>query len=437
MKRHRTILALWFFVLTASSMVQAANLYIDFDGAGYVAGQHPPLPWRDNSPNLTVEAGVGYLGTQGLRLTNNPNFDATYDLPTPLTSELGAVTIEVLTNPQGYSFNFGRVVGIYLMGVHPTANAAVVFDYSQGNPRVFISHRIGFDQYVTNVGSFTNFQWYQITLDIDENWENITFNVGPVGGTMLSVTKPYNGSAINRLNLGKNAESSRAAIYDNLSVIANTASVLDVYPYHASFTGAGIPPWNRLDTSKMLVKEGTGPQLLTYNNLINTAQGVNGLVFDIQNLRDSSNLSSEDFEFQVSPTGAFSAGDHPPTGWPAAPAPSSISLTPGDPDRVLVEWPDGSIMNRWLRVTVKDTEQTGLAEPVVYYIGHLLGETTSPTDGTFTVSFADITPIRSTVGQIVDASSIADIDKNGTVSFADISAMRGNVGTQLSQITVP
>jgi hypothetical protein len=30
-----------------------------------------------------------------------------------------------------------------------------------------------------------------------------------------------------------------------------------------------------------------------------------------------------------------------------------------------------------------------------------------------------------------------DIDKNGTVSFADISAMRSNVGAQLTVITIP
>jgi len=94
-------------------------------------------------------------------------------------------------------------------------------------------------------------------------------------------------------------------------------------------------------------------------------------------------------------------------------------------------------MNRWLRISVLATEDTGLVEPAVYYVGHLLGETTGPVGEVFTVSFADITPIRAEVGQTVDATSIADTDKNGTVSFADISAMRGNVGTQLKQISVP
>ncbi len=88
-------------------------------------------------------------------------------------------------------------------------------------------------------------------------------------------------------------------------------------------------------------------------------------------------------------------------------------------------------------MSVKANANTGLAAPEVYYIGHLLGETTGPSGSVFTVSFADITPIRGAVGSTVNASSTVDIDKNGTVAFADISAMRPNVGAQLTIITIP
>jgi len=85
---------------------------------------------------------------------------------------------------------------------------------------------------------------------------------------------------------------------------------------------------------------------------------------------------------------------------------------------------------------ISHSENTGLPEAKTYYLGHLLGETTGPDGGTFTVSFADITPIRSAVGQAVDAGNHTDIDKSGTVSFADISSMRPNVGGQLRQIII-
>lgn len=213
--------------------------------------------------------------------------------------------------------------------------------------------------------------------------------------------------------------------------------ITNCQPYHVFFTGAGTPPWNRLDTSKTLVKEGIGPSRLTYDNLINSAHGITGIVFDIQSLPDAANMSIQDFEFQMSPTGAFDEEANPPFEWQSAPAPSSMSVTAGSPARILILWQAGAIMNRWLRITVLANAVTGLLEPEVYYLGHLLGETTGPQNGAFTVSFADITPIRTEVGQTVDASNIKDIDKNGTVSFADISAMRGNVGAQLRQVTIP
>jgi hypothetical protein len=224
MKSFSTFLALGLLVLLMGGAAQGAIVDIDFDEAEYIADQHPPLPWRDNSPNLIIGADIGYLGTQGLVLSNNPAYDAIYDLPTPLTSEMGAVTIEVLLNPQGYSWNYGNLGGITLMGDDPYAHGGVTFNYYAGNPRITCYHKVGYDTMVnTHIGSFTNFQWYQITIDIDEDWENITFNVGPVGGTMLSTTKPYNGRSINRFHLVKNHESSRVAIYDNLSVISITA----------------------------------------------------------------------------------------------------------------------------------------------------------------------------------------------------------------------
>jgi hypothetical protein len=80
---------------------------------------------------------------------------------------------------------------------------------------------------------------------------------------------------------------------------------------------------------------------------------------------------------------------------------------------------------------------TGLQQNEVFYLGHLLGETTGESGGAYTVSFSDITPIRSAVGNTVDASSHVDIDKNGTVAFGDISAMRPSVGQSLKNITIP
>jgi len=216
---------------------------------------------------------------------------------------------------------------------------------------------------------------------------------------------------------------------------ANT-TVGGSFVYHKGSTFASDGLDNALDPSKFLAKQGADPIPLDYSNLINSSRGINGLVFDMQGL-PSSSLSASDFEFQFSPQGAFVEADHPPLQWQAAPNPIAISVIQGTVDRIVLEWPDFSIVNRWLRVTIKANAGTGLLLPQVYYLGHLVGETNGPTNGIYTLSFSDIAPVRAAVGQAVGAGDVHDIDKNGTVTFADISFMREYVGAQLTNITIP
>lgn len=214
---------------------------------------------------------------------------------------------------------------------------------------------------------------------------------------------------------------------------AEPAEVVGAFVYHSAWTGEGSP----IDAGKSLKLEGSGLQELSFSHLINSVQGINGLAFDVQNLAAPSQIAASDFEFRWSPQGAFIPQDHLPSAWQLAPAPSSIQVSGTAPSRILIQWPDGSILNRWLRVSLKSTPGTGLEAARVYYCGHLLGETSQPVSSFFTVAFADITTIRNGVGQTVDSASHVDIDKNGTVAFGDISAMRTNVGVQLPAISVP
>jgi len=217
-----------------------------------------------------------------------------------------------------------------------------------------------------------------------------------------------------------------------LSAIGPVSQVVGSFISHGGYTGGG----SSIDAGKSLAQEGSGPTLLGYSNVINTARGINGLAFDLEGAVNPGSLSASDFVFQMSPQGAFDEGTNPPSGWTSAPAPLSVTVTSGSSDRVQIAWADNAIENRWLRVTVSANANTGLVIPRTYYLGHVRGETDA-VGTTFTVAFADITPIRAGVGATVDSSSILDIDKNGTVSFADISAMRSNVGTQLTIITIP
>lgn len=206
---------------------------------------------------------------------------------------------------------------------------------------------------------------------------------------------------------------------------------------HSNWTGAGSP----IDSSKSLAQEGLGLGTLSFSNLLNSSDGITGVLIDIKNLDNPTALNLQDFRFQWSPQGSFSELLNPPISWQDASNPTEISVSPhpseSNTSRVLIRWNSSQIVNRWLRLTIEATNNTGLYARQTYYLGQLLGETTGADGSSFTVSFADITPIRQVVGSQVDASNTVDINKDGIVSFADITAMRSNVGTVLTRITVP
>jgi subtilisin-like proprotein convertase family protein/subtilisin family serine protease len=203
------------------------------------------------------------------------------------------------------------------------------------------------------------------------------------------------------------------------------------------YGGSTFSGWNRLDTIKSLAKEGSQPQTLGFNNLTNSTRGINGIVFDIDNL--PGNLTASDFVFQMSPLGNFNEAANPPANWISAPNPSSISVTPGSTDRVLIAWPNNAIQNRWLRITIKANANTGLLQDEVYYIGHLRGEVTGLSGSSYSVTVADAVAISNVVSPVpVNASNLFDINKSGNVTVADIVEMTGNIGTLfLRNITIP
>jgi hypothetical protein len=225
-----------------------------------------------------------------------------------------------------------------------------------------------------------------------------------------------------------------------------SATVVGAFVYHRNSGLAGNGMTHALDNVKQLARESTEPQTLGMANMINSSRGVNGLVFDISLLPGES-LSETDFVFQVSPTGAFNELNSPAMNWELAPTPEMISVTQDQQtnlSRVSIHWPDNSIVNRWLRVTILANANTGLGANEVYYIGHLQGKSTDwminfgglNPSGIFEVHRVDILAIRDQIGQTVDAGSLYDVNKDGVITFLDISEMRSHLGAQLSNITV-
>lgn len=216
---------------------------------------------------------------------------------------------------------------------------------------------------------------------------------------------------------------------------SSAASVVASYVYHANsaFSLGGVSA--ALDQSKVLAKDTGVAKTLTFENLINTTRGINGVVFDLLGLQGS--LTQEDFVFQMSPQGAFDQSANPSANWSSAPTPTSVTVEPGDTSRVVITWPDNAIMNRWLRITIKANSNTRLSQPEIYYLGHLQGETTGADSGLFTVLVSDILQIRSALTSLTGADSKFDLDKSGVVLVSDILASRSELTHQLTQITIP
>jgi sialidase-1 len=252
----------------------------------------------------------------------------------------------------------------------------------------------------------------------------------------------------NLVNLGQAAAvpiaPGRIAYFENspglVLRVEMTASsqVLAAHVYHAGFSGVGLPPWNSIDTSKALALETAIPQTLTDVNVINTTRGINGLMLIMDRQGNQSTLGPNDFVFQMSPQGVFTTAQNPPPFWEPVPVIPSVDVNLSAPQEVLIQWPDQTLMNRWLRVTIKANSNTGLTQPQTYYIGHLLGETAGgANNGEFIVLVADILAVREALSSTATASSALDLDKSGTVLVSDILAVRSNLGQRLSQITIP
>src|SRR5256885_14915814 len=91
---------------------------------------------------------------------------------------------------------------------------------------------------------------------------------------------------------------------------------------------------------------------------------------DLGGLAAPLSLSAADFTFKAGNGGS-------PSSWSNAPAPT-VSVRQGagvgGSARITLTWPDGTLVNQWVQVTVKGNANTGLIAPDVFYFGNLVGD---------------------------------------------------------------
>ncbi len=211
---------------------QASMLHVSFEGPGYVAGELPPSPWWQEYGNVyhSVAAGAGFNGTQALAIPKDTSWPGvTFDLPTPLTSEMGPVSVSILFQPAGGQHpmaNFMSFGGMHVGRGDKRFDSGVykglIFRKVSGSNGIYGPG--GASVYGTHISGFAVNEWYELTYEINAAWDTLTLKAGPVGGAMASMTTSWDGGDITRVWL-VGTQDGGPAIFDDLAVVPEPASL--------------------------------------------------------------------------------------------------------------------------------------------------------------------------------------------------------------------
>ncbi len=163
----------------------------------------------------------------------------------------------------------------------------------------------------------------------------------------------------------------------------------------------------------------------TFVNYSSYHRGMNGLMIDIAGLPVGGTVGLQQFLFM---TGRSTQRND----WQSAPAPTGLLVRRGagvqGSDRISFTWPSGTIRNTWLRVQVQADAQTGLAEPVAFYLGNAVGETGNSSAHAY-VDASDELAVRNNPRGFLNPASITnvhDMDRDQRVDANDELIVRQN-----------
>jgi len=265
-----------------------------------------------------------------------------------------------------------------------------------------------------------------VSVDYSTNVVTIDRSISWAAGAPVSL--PWNGSAPD-IGMVESSGSGQLAQVVGRYVFYNNSA------FDGNDPAANAADDGAIATDKSPLRPGG---TATFANYTSYSRGINGIMVDITNLAGTPTAS--DFEFRV-------GNDWDPDNWPAAPAPSSITVRPGagvsGSDRVTIIWPDNAIQKTWLRVTVKATANTGLLSSDTFYFGNAIGETgNSASDAEVTAW--DIINVRNDPHTLAvnpaDITDVCDFNRDRKVGPTDEVIVRNNATnmyTALYLIAVP
>jgi hypothetical protein len=171
-------------------------------------------------------------------------------------------------------------------------------------------------------------------------------------------------------------------------------------------------------------------QTAGFANISSYSLGINGVVIDLAG--NITQLGFSDFTFKV-------GNDNNPSGWSAAPPPSSMYVFPGQgpggSTRVEFVWGDNVIQKEWLQVQIV----SGLNTPDVFYFGNAIGES-GDTSADAKVTIVDALGARSNPSTNAQNNNVFDFNRDGNVDGTDVTIAAQNltnVFNSLALITPP
>ena len=193
----------------------------------------------------------------------------------------------------------------------------------------------------------------------------------------------------------------------------------------------GISAIGSLATDKLALLPG---QSSTFANYTNYSLGLNGIVVDLNGLPAATTNSQMLSSLQFAQWDGIDAAGF--VALPAAAIPS-VSIASGagagGSARATITFPNNTVQNTWLRVTVLSNLNTGLAANDVFYFGNVIGDlgvgNTTGSTGRIRVTVDDTTAVRNNQSPLPDSvnvTNIYDVNRDGRVTLQDTTVVRNN-----------
>ncbi len=203
---------------------------------------------------------------------------------------------------------------------------------------------------------------------------------------------------------------------------------------YAGATGASASTSLATDKVPLLPSQSS-----TFANYTNYSRGLNCLVIDVVGLPATVTNAQLAASLQFANWDGIAAAEFVALPGAAVPTVAIVAGGVAGSTRVQTTFPDNTLQNTWLRVTVVANSDTGLAANDVFYFGNVLGDIN--VDNTTTrirVNELDTSAVRnnqSTGTNSVGVTNIYDVNRDGRVNALDTSFVRNN--QQSSGIVAP